>query len=104
DSFARRLRFGPIMIYALGSFFTQTRLNFVLIFVFLAINAYIQYRRGAPQAAAWIWGLMLAVWVSLFSAVFLKDTRPFEQTEGVADAFYSRLDDDSRSGQLVYFA
>ena len=104
DSVARRLRFLPMVFYACGSLFTQTRLNFVLIFAFLVVYSYLQRRRNSPQAVTWVVGLILALWLSLFTAVFLQNTRAFESTLTVANAFYSRLDDDSRTGQLVWFA
>jgi len=104
NSFARRLRFAPIAIFALGSFFTQTRLNFIMLFVLLAVYGYLQYRRRSPQAATWLVGLALAVWLTLFTAIFLRDTRVFDKLETVGEAFYSRLADDTRTGQFIWFA
>ena len=103
-SLARRLRFGPIVIFGLGSLFTQTRLLFVMIFALLVVYIYLQRRRKIPQAGVWIVGLMLVVWLGLFTAVFLKDTRAFEKVEGVVAAFSSRLDEDTRTGQILSFA
>jgi hypothetical protein len=102
-SIARYLRFFPVVIFVCGSLFTQTRLYFVMIFVFLLVYSYIQRRRGEPQAGTWIIAVIACAWLSLFTAVFLKNTRAFENTETVATAFYSRLDDDSRTGQLRWF-
>jgi hypothetical protein len=102
-SFARRLRFGPTVIYGFGSLFTQTRLLFVMLFALFVVYAYGQRRRKIPQATAWIAGLVLTVWAGLFAAVFLKDTQAFEKVESVVDAFSSRLDEDTRTGQLMSF-
>jgi hypothetical protein len=102
-SFARRLRFGPIVIYGFGSLFTQTRLFFVMLFALFVLYAYAQRRRKIPQAAAWIFGLILVVWMVLFTTVFLKDTRAFEKVASVADAFSSRLTEDTRTGQVLSF-
>ena len=104
QTFSRRLRFVPLVIYGVASLFTETRLNFVMLFAALIVYSYLQRRRKAPQGASWVAGLMLAVWVSLFAAVFLRDTRAFERTEGVVAAFYDRLDEDSRTGELVSFS
>jgi hypothetical protein len=97
------LRLLPMVIFACGSFFTQTRLYFVMIFAFLMVYSYVQRRRNTPQALTWVVGVILALWLSLFTAVFLRNTEAFENTQTVADAFYSRLDDDSRTGQLEWF-
>jgi hypothetical protein len=102
-SLAWRLRFIPVFIYSLGSLFTQTRLNFVMLFALFAAYAYLQRRRKAPQAATWIMGLALVVWVGFSTAVLLRDTRAFERIESVAEAFSSRLDEDTRTGQLESF-
>ncbi len=103
DSWTRRLRFGPILIYSIASLFTQTRLNFVMIFALLAVYSYVQRKRNLPQTATLVVGAALAVWLSLFTAVFLRNSPVFETTVHVFDAFYSRIDDDSRSGQLRAF-
>lgn len=101
---ARGLRFVPMLVYAFGSFFTQTRLNFVMLFAFLVVYSWVQHKRRVPQGGTWIAGLTLAVLVSLFVAVFLRDTRAFARGEDVALAFSARLDEDTRSGQLEWFA
>jgi hypothetical protein len=103
-SLGRRLRFIPILIYSLGSLFTQTRLNFVMIFSLLAVYTFLQRKRRMPQAPVWIIGLTLALWAGLFTSVFLRNTRGFERIESVAAAFHSRFDADTRSGQLISFA
>ena len=103
-SLARRLRFGPIVVYGGGSLFTQTRLNFVMLFALLVVYAYLQHRRKIPQAAAWIFGLVLVLWMLLFTNVFLKGTRAFQKVETVAAAFSSRLTEDTRTGQVLSFA
>jgi len=93
-----------MVIYAFGSFFTQTRLNFVMIFAFLVAHAYLARRRKAPQSGTWIAALTLAVWVCLFTAIFLTNTRAFQKFEDVAAAFNSRIDQDTRTDQIVSFA
>ena len=103
QTFGRRLRFVPLVIYGAGSLLTQTRLNFVMLLAGLALYAYLQRKRRLPQAAVWVITLALAVWAGLFTAVFLKDTRSFERIQGVANAFYERLDQDSRTGQIQRF-
>jgi len=45
----------------------------------------------------------LALWLGLFAGVFLRDTSEFRTMETVADQFSSRLDQDTRTGQLAYF-
>ena len=102
-SFARRLRFGPIVIFGFGSLFTQTRLNFVMLFGLFVVYACVQYKRKIPQATLWIIGVGLAVWVGLFTAVFLKDSPAFEKLANVTDAFSSRLTEDTRTGQVLSF-
>jgi hypothetical protein len=102
-SLGRRLRFIPVFIYILGSLFTQTRLNFVMVFALFTAYGYLQRRRRVPQASTWIVGLALVAWVGFSTAVLLRDTRAFERIESVADAFASRVDEDTRTGQLVYF-
>jgi hypothetical protein len=103
-SLARRFRFGPIVVYSSGSLFTQTRLNFVMLFALVVVYAYLQHRRKIPQATAWILGLVLVLWMVLFTNVFLKDTRAFQKVESVAAAFSSRLTEDTRTGQVRSFA
>lgn len=102
-SLARRLRFAPIVIYGFMSFLTQTRLNFVMLFALFGVYSYLQYKRRQRQAAMWIVGLGLAVWISLFVLAFLRDTAGFETIQSVADAFSNRIDEDTRSGQIKRF-
>jgi hypothetical protein len=103
-SLVRCLRFVPIVIFGFGSLFTQTRLLFVMLFALFVVYSFVQRRRRIPQATVWLVGVVFAVWVGLFTNVFLKDTRAFENVAGVADAFSSRLTEDTRTGQLVSFA
>jgi hypothetical protein len=100
----RPFRFGPIVIYAVGSLFTQTRLNFVMIFALIGVYVYLQHKRRIPQAIGWIAALTGLVWVGLFTATFLRNSRSFETLDSVVAAFSSRLDEDTRTGQLVSFA
>ena len=103
NSFARRVRFLPIVIYTLGSLFTQNRLNIAMVVAFLALYMYLQGRRRQPRGVACVIGLAVAVWLGLFAAVFLRETHAFKSLETVGEAFYSRLDEDTRTGQLVSF-
>ena len=98
------LRFVPILIYSLGSLFTQTRLNFVMIFCLCAVYAFLQKKRRCPQGLGWASVLTLALWLGLFTAIFLRDTATYTKIESVTEAFQSRLDEDTRTGQLVDFA
>lgn len=102
--FLCRFRFLPILIYALGSVFTQTRLNFVMLLTLLFLYAYVQRKRGVPQSASWILWTFAIIWVCLFTAIFLRDSSAFQHLNDVAGAFYSRLDEDTRTGQLTAFA
>jgi hypothetical protein len=103
DSLARRFRFAPILVYAVGSLFTQTRLNIVMLAGLLLVYTYLQKKRRAPQAAVWITGIMLAVWLTLFALAFMQDSRLIQNLQHAADAFTKRLDEDTRSGQLMWF-
>jgi uncharacterized membrane protein YwzB len=103
DSLARRFRFAPILVYAVGSLFTQTRLNIVMLAGLLLMYTYLQKKRRAPQAAVWMIGIMFAVWLSLFALAFLQDSRFIQNLLHATDAFTKRLDEDTRSGQLIWF-
>jgi hypothetical protein len=104
DSNMRRFRFLPMALFTFFSLFTQTRLNIVMVFCLLGVYAYIQYRRRMPQAGLWLITGGLAVWLTLFVATFLRDTSGFRTLESVADAFSSRINEDTRSSQLIRFA
>ena len=99
----RRLRFVPIVIYVLGSLFVQTRLNVVMIFGLIAVYAYLEHKRHVSRAAGWIATVAMLSWLCLFTSVFLRDTRVYDRLDSVAAAFSSRLDDDTRTGQLQSF-
>lgn len=103
NSWLRYVRFGPILVYSLGSVFVQTRLNFVMVLTLLFVYGYIQRKRGLPQSAAWLLSGALAVWAFLFVSIFLWDSGAYEKFNSVAGAFYSRLDEDTRTGQLYSF-
>lgn len=103
-SLASRLRFVPIFIYGMGSLFTQTRLNFIMLAALIAAYAYLQYRRGVRQVLGWTAAVSLVVWIGLFVSIFLDSTRGFERLQDVTNAFSSRLDEDTRSGQVKDFA
>jgi hypothetical protein len=97
-------RFIPMLIYSLGSLFVQTRLNFVMIFAVIGAYAYVQHKRNRPQVMGWIVAVAITVWAALFTAVCLRNTAAFEKVGDVANAFSSRLDEDTRTGQLASFA
>lgn len=99
----RRFRFVPILIYTLGSVFTQTRLNFVMLLTLLLLYAYIQKKRGLPQTTSWMLWIFAIAWACLFTSIFLRDSSAFQRLNDVAEAFYSRLDEDTRTGQLAAF-
>jgi len=103
SSWIVRVRFVPILVYSVGSLFTQTRLNFIMLFALAGVYAYLQYRRRALQAFGWIATVAFLLWASLFSFVFLRDTRVIDRVDSVAAAFSSRLDEDTRTGQLRAF-
>jgi hypothetical protein len=103
DSVARHFRFVPIAIYSLGTLFTQTRLNVVMVIALLAVYSIVQYKRKAPQGITWIVGIALAVWMILFTAIFLKDSGAFQNAQIAATAFSERIDQDSRTGQIRRF-
>jgi hypothetical protein len=103
SSFARHLRFIPILIFALGSVFTQTRLYFIQVAAVFLVYAYVQRRRRLPQFRTWLVMLGVGIWACLFVVVCLKNTRAFDLAEESASAFYSRIDEDTRSDQLTSF-
>jgi hypothetical protein len=104
DSVARRFRFGPIALYAIGTLFTQTRLNAVMLLALLLVYTWVQRKRGISQTGSWIAAAMVVAWLALFTAIFLTESSAFEAVQGVANAFTERLDQDTRSGQLLSFA
>lgn len=97
-------RFGPALLYAIGSLFTQTRLNFVMLFALLGAYAFVQYKRGTLRLFGWVATLAAVVWLSLFTVIFLSDVKAVERVASVSKAFSSRIDEDSRTGQLISFA
>jgi hypothetical protein len=99
----RYVRFAPTVVYALGSLFTEMRLNFVMLFMLLSLCSYVDHRHGVPQARRWVVGFGIALWLVMFSMVFLVDTPLFQKLDAATEGFYSRLGDDSRSGQVVEF-
>jgi hypothetical protein len=90
-------------VYGLGSLFTQTRLNFVMLFGLLIVYAYVQYKRREPQAAVWITAAMLTIWLTLFTVAFFKDSRAVQNLQYVTGAFSDRLEEDTRTGQIRWF-
>ena len=102
-SAASRMQFLPMIVYSFGSLFVQTRLNFVMVFALMGVYAYLQYRRNRRQALGWILAVVISLWCILFASIFVKNTRAFDRLSEVADAFSARMDDDTRTGQLVAF-
>ena len=103
DSFARHLRFLPILLYGFVSFFTETRLNVVMLLACLGVYSYVEYKRLTPQIATWVVGLGVVVWTGTLAAIVLRDTSALRTVEFVADSFYQRIDEDTRSGQIKSF-
>jgi hypothetical protein len=103
DSRARYFRFAPLVAYALGSLFTALRLNLVMLSFLLATCSYADYRRGVPQAKRWLIALAATLWLVLFSTIFLPNSSAFKRVEAAAESLYSRLDEDTRTGQLLAF-
>jgi hypothetical protein len=103
-SLAHRMRSVPIVVYTFGSLFTQTRLNFVMVFALLGVSAYLNHKRRMPQGAGWIAGLVLAAGAGMFAATFLADTPAVRKVEGALSGFSERLDEDTRTGQLRAFS
>jgi len=103
DSFVNRIKLIPIVIYTFASLFTQTRLNFVMVFALFVIYAIVQRKRRSPQAGLWIGLAMLAVWVALFTGIFLRDSRAIDHLQDVTSAFADRVAEDTRTEQLTAF-
>ncbi len=101
---SRYWRFVPMGVYGLASLFLQTRLNFVMFFALFAMCVYVDHRRGVRQIARWATAIGACAWALLFVLVFLGSTSVYAKLEASANAFYSRLDEDTRSGQLEWFA
>lgn len=97
------LRWLPIAVYAVGSIFTQTRLNWVMILAALVAYAYIQWRRHNPMVPKLLLAAGLGLWLLLFSTRYLSDTKYFQTLRASAEAFGNRADEDTRTGQLVEF-
>ena len=103
STFGRYVRFAPLAVYALGSLFTEMRLNFVMLFLLLGMCSYVDYRRGTPQAKRWLIASAMAVWLVLFWMVFLVDTPAFQKLDAATEGLYARMDEDSRTGQVKEF-
>jgi hypothetical protein len=97
------LRYGPFAVYAIGSIFTQTRLNWVMILAALVAYAYVQRRRQNPMAPRLILAAALGLWLILFSTEYLSNAKFVQTLQASADAFLSRMDEDTRTGQLSEF-
>jgi hypothetical protein len=102
-SLAGRLRYAPLAVYAVGSIVTQTRLNWVMIFGALSAYVYIQRRRHSPLAPRLILAAGLGLSLILFSMGYLSDAKYMQTLQASADAFFNRMDQDTRTGQLIEF-
>lgn len=97
------LRFLPFAVYAVGSIFTQTRLNWVMVVGALVAYAYIERRRRIPIAPKMLLAAGLGLWVALFSAEYLSDTNYVQTMQASAELLVNRLDEDTRSDQMREF-
>jgi hypothetical protein len=102
-SLAGWLRYIPFAVFAVGSIFTQTRLNWVMILAALVAYAYVQRRRHNHMAPRLILAAGLGLWLILFSTEYLSNTKFVQTLQTSADAFLSRMDEDTRTGQLTEF-
>jgi hypothetical protein len=102
-SFANRVKFIPMAIFGVGSLFTQTRLNFVMLIAVFAIYAVIQRKRRTPQAGLWVGMAVFAVAAALFAAVFLRSSLWLDRLQDVTSAFAERIDEDTRTEQVTAF-
>jgi hypothetical protein len=102
-SLASSLRYGPFTVYAVGSIFTQTRLNWVMILGALVAYAYVQSRRHIPMAPKLILAAWLVLSLVLFSTQYLSNTQFVQTFEASTDAFLGRMDEDTRTNQLADF-
>jgi hypothetical protein len=102
-SLGSSLRYAPLAVYAVGSIFTQTRLNWVMILGALVAYAYVQRRRHIPMAPKLILGAWFALSLILFSTEYLNNTRFVQSFEASTDAFLGRVDEDTRTNQLAEF-
>ena len=99
----RFVRFAPAAVYGLGSLFTEMRLNFVMLILLLGMCCYVDHRRGVPQAKRWVVAFGIALWIVMFWEVFLVENPVFRKLQAANEGLYSRLDEDSRSGQITEF-
>ncbi len=102
-SIASRVKLIPMVVFGLASLFTQTRLNFMMVLAAFALYAFIQRKRRAPQAMLWIGMAALAVWIALFTGIFLRSSRGLDRLEDVTSAFAERIDEDTRTEQVTAF-
>jgi hypothetical protein len=100
---SRLLRLFPFSVYALGSIFTETRLNWVMIAGALIAYASIERRRGIPIAPKVFLAIVLGLWLFLFSAAYLGESNFIHSLEDSAGLFLSRLDEDTRGNQISQF-
>ena len=103
SAFGRCVRFAPMAVYALGSLFTEMRLNLVMLLLLLGMCSYVDHRRGAPQAKRWVMASAMIVWLVMFWTVFLVDMPALQKLDAATAGLYSRLDEDSRTGQVKEF-
>ncbi len=103
QSWVRIWRPVPVVVYALASVFTATRLNFVMLILLAGVYAYLQRKRGKHQSASWFTAFGICFWVALFAVLFFQNTQAYDRFDGALTAFYNRMDQDTRTNQLERF-
>ena len=69
----------------------------------LVTYAYFQRRRRIPIAPKLLLAVGLGLWIVLFSAEYLTDTQYVQTLQASTESFLNRLDEDTRSNQMVAF-
>jgi hypothetical protein len=95
------LRWTPVIIYAAGTVLVQTRLNVIMILALVSGYIYLQNKRGRGLFV--ISGIAYASVVLALFLMLLSDSVVGQSLSRSADLFRARMNDDSRTGQLVYF-
>lgn len=95
--------YAPLAVYAAGSILTQSRLNCVMTVGALGACTYLQRRRHRPMVPKLILAVALGLGLILISPTFLNDTQYVRTLQASANAFLSRIDEDTRTGQLIEF-
>lgn len=97
------LSYVPVAVYGVGSILTQTRLNWMMLFAALAAYGYVQRRRHTSMAPRLILVGGLGLWLILFSTEHLSNAKYVQTLQASVDAFFNRMDEDTRSGELIEF-